>query len=132
MFQVEDRRVPKSPGLTLLTGATGYVGGRLLSLLERQKIHVRCLTRRPEALEDRRSPTTDVVAGDVLYDPAPQNFPERPLSGQGNTPYEHFQTLTTGNHGLDPKGIAARQQSQTFQPLVLRILKLLLTENNLE
>ena len=66
MFQVEDRRVPESPGLTLLTGATGYVGGRLLLLLQQENVHVRCLTRRPEALQDRRSPTTEIVAGDVL------------------------------------------------------------------
>ncbi|MEI6540398.1 MAG: NAD(P)H-binding protein, partial [Planctomycetota bacterium] len=51
---------------TLLTGATGYVGGRLLTLLQQQKVQVRCLTRRPEALEDRRSATTEIVAGDVL------------------------------------------------------------------
>jgi FlaA1/EpsC-like NDP-sugar epimerase len=40
-------------GLTsvLVTGATGYVGGRLLRRLEAQGRHrVRCLTRRPEAL----------------------------------------------------------------------------------
>jgi nucleoside-diphosphate-sugar epimerase len=48
-------------GLTLLTGATGYVGGRLLSLLQRQNVNVRCLTRRPEALEDRLSPTTEII-----------------------------------------------------------------------
>ena len=53
-------------GRTLLTGATGYVGGRLLLLLQQQNGHVRCLTRRPEALEDRRSPTTEITAGDVL------------------------------------------------------------------
>lgn len=52
--------------LILLTGATGYVGGRLLSLLQRNHVQVRCLTRRPEALEDRRSPTTEIVPGDVL------------------------------------------------------------------
>ena len=63
---MEDRPAPETSELILLTGATGYVGGRLLSLLARQKIRVRCLTRRPEALEDRRSATTDVVAGDVL------------------------------------------------------------------
>ena len=34
----------------LLTGATGYVGGRLLPLLEREGHRVRCLTRRPENL----------------------------------------------------------------------------------
>jgi len=52
--------------LILLTGATGYVGGRLLSLLQNQNIPVRCLTRRPEALDDRRSATTEIVSGDVL------------------------------------------------------------------
>ena len=50
----------------LLTGATGYVGGRLLSKLEQRGVHVRCLTRRPEALRERVSPTTEVVGGDVF------------------------------------------------------------------
>lgn len=54
------------PGLVLLTGATGYVGGRLLSELQRRGIRVRCLTRRPEALNDRSNATTEIVAGDVL------------------------------------------------------------------
>lgn len=57
------------PGLILLTGATGYVGGRLLTLLQKRNMAVRCLTRRPEALQDRRSETAEIVAGDVL-DPA--------------------------------------------------------------
>ncbi len=50
----------------LLTGATGYVGGRLLPLLEARGLTVRCLARRPENLQDRRGPHTEVVAGDVL------------------------------------------------------------------
>ncbi|MCY2963732.1 MAG: SDR family oxidoreductase [Planctomycetota bacterium] len=53
-------------GIVLLTGATGYVGGRLLALLERRGKRVRCLTRRPESLTSRVAPTTDVVAGDLL------------------------------------------------------------------
>jgi uncharacterized protein YbjT (DUF2867 family) len=52
--------------LVLMTGATGYVGGRLLSRLEGAGIRVRCLTRRPEALKERCSATTEVLAGDVL------------------------------------------------------------------
>jgi len=55
-------------GLILLTGATGYVGGRLLSLLQEQGIPVRCVTRRPEALRNRINATTEVVQGDV-FDP---------------------------------------------------------------
>ena len=54
------------PGLILLTGATGYVGGRLLTLLQQRGHRVRCLTRRPEALAARENPTTEVVRGDVL------------------------------------------------------------------
>ncbi|MEA3246988.1 MAG: SDR family oxidoreductase [Gemmatimonadota bacterium] len=50
----------------LLTGATGYVGGRLLSRLEALGHRVRCLARRPEALAGRVGPGTEVVRGDVL------------------------------------------------------------------
>ena len=51
---------------TLLTGATGYVGGRLLSRLEEAGRPVRCLARRPEALRGRVAESTEVVQGDVL------------------------------------------------------------------
>jgi uncharacterized protein YbjT (DUF2867 family) len=50
----------------LLTGATGYIGGRLLKLLEAEGHPVRCLTRRPEFLQDRIATGSEVVAGDVL------------------------------------------------------------------
>ncbi len=50
----------------LLTGATGYVGGRLLPLLESQGYQVRCLTRRPDSLEGVVSDGTEIVCGDVL------------------------------------------------------------------
>ena len=53
-------------GLILLTGATGYVGGRLLSLLQQHCNLVRCMTRRPEAIRDRVTATTEVVQGDVF------------------------------------------------------------------
>ncbi|HET9512369.1 MAG TPA: DUF2867 domain-containing protein [Gemmatimonadales bacterium] len=54
------------PVPVLLTGATGYVGGRLLQRLERKGIPVRCLARRPEFLRSRAAPATEVVAGDVM------------------------------------------------------------------
>ncbi len=57
---------PRSNELILLTGATGYVGGRLLPLLEQRGYRVRCLTRCPESLSCRVSATTEVIAGDVL------------------------------------------------------------------
>lgn len=53
-------------GRVLLTGATGYIGGRLLHRLEASGRPVRCLTRRPEALATRVADGTEVVAGDVL------------------------------------------------------------------
>ncbi|MBA2626610.1 MAG: NAD(P)H-binding protein, partial [Gemmatimonadales bacterium] len=52
--------------MILLTGATGYVGGRLLRALEHRGEPVRCLARRPDALRQKAAPTTEVVAGDVL------------------------------------------------------------------
>ncbi len=48
-----------------LTGATGYVGGRLLIAFEREGVPVVCLTRRPHALR-QTAPTTSVVVADVL------------------------------------------------------------------
>ncbi len=50
----------------LITGATGYVGGRLLKALERRGESVRCLTRHPENLTQRVAAATEVVRGDVL------------------------------------------------------------------
>ncbi len=50
----------------LLTGATGYVGGRLLKALESRGRPVRCMARRPEFLKPRVAPSTEVVAGDAL------------------------------------------------------------------
>ena len=52
-------------GRVLLTGATGYIGGRLLRLLEDRGEPVRCLVRRPEALGDDHR-TVEIVQGDVL------------------------------------------------------------------
>jgi uncharacterized protein YbjT (DUF2867 family) len=54
----------------LLTGASGYVGGRLLKLLENQGCRVRCLARRPAVLKAKAGPSTEVVAGDVLDRPS--------------------------------------------------------------
>jgi len=53
----------------LITGATGYIGGRLLAEFERMGTPVRCLARNPDALRPRVGMTTEVARGDVL-DPA--------------------------------------------------------------
>ena len=49
----------------LLTGATGYIGGRLLRSLEADSYPVRCLIRRPEVLSPHAA-TTEAVRGDLL------------------------------------------------------------------
>lgn len=49
----------------LLTGASGYVGGRLLHVLENRGYRVRCLARKPEWLASRVGNRTEVVHGDV-------------------------------------------------------------------
>lgn len=52
--------------MILLTGATGYVGGRLLRRLERDGLSIRCLCRDPETLRERVASTTELVRGDLL------------------------------------------------------------------
>src|SRR3954467_13996692 len=49
----------------LLTGATGYIGGRLLRRFEQRGRSVRCLVRTPARLGPTRS-TTEIVQGDCL------------------------------------------------------------------
>lgn len=55
--------------IVLLTGASGYVGGRLLKALQKKGVGVRCFARRPEYLRSRAVAGTEIVRGDVL-DPA--------------------------------------------------------------
>lgn len=58
-----------STPLRLVTGATGYIGGRLLRALHERGELVRCMARHPENLRPRVPVDVEVVAGDVL-DPA--------------------------------------------------------------
>jgi uncharacterized protein YbjT (DUF2867 family) len=52
--------------LVLVTGATGYVGGRLLAPLLSRGHRVRCLARRPREARRRLPAGVDIVGGDVL------------------------------------------------------------------
>lgn len=56
---------PQQP-LVLLTGATGYVGGRLLRALEAAGHHVRCVARKPEYLKPKTGAQTEVLQADLL------------------------------------------------------------------
>jgi len=55
--------------LILVTGATGYIGGRLVPRLLAAGRRVRCLSRNPERLAGRPWPGAELVKGDVS-DPA--------------------------------------------------------------
>jgi uncharacterized protein YbjT (DUF2867 family) len=65
-----DTFVPNPEHVILLTGATGYVGGRLLRALEAGDFRVRCLARRPEFLHPKVAESTQVVKGDVADQPS--------------------------------------------------------------
>ena len=54
----------------LLTGATGYVGNRLLPLLEQRNVRVRCLARTPDKVRTKVADSTEIVQGDVLDRPS--------------------------------------------------------------
>jgi nucleoside-diphosphate-sugar epimerase len=53
----------------LVTGAPGYIGVRLLSLLTADGWRVRCLARQPENLLPRVPPGIEVEHGDLLEAP---------------------------------------------------------------
>jgi len=50
----------------LVTGASGYVGGRLVPELVRKGYQVRCMVRNPKVLKARNWPNIEIVQGDVL------------------------------------------------------------------
>jgi uncharacterized protein YbjT (DUF2867 family) len=50
----------------LLTGASGYIGGKLAPPLAQQGVSVRCLVRNPDKLRTLATGSTEVVQGDVL------------------------------------------------------------------
>jgi uncharacterized protein YbjT (DUF2867 family) len=65
-FRAARRATVSAGGRILLTGASGYVGGRLLPRLEAKGLPVRCLARRPEYLRSRVRESTEVVGADLL------------------------------------------------------------------
>lgn len=89
----------------LLTGATGYVGGRLLKALEQAGYSVRCLARRPDFLRPRVAALTEIVAGDVL---APESLSQA-LQGI-DTAYYLVHSMSSGGSFEDED----RQAAQNF------------------
>ncbi len=50
----------------LITGATGYIGGRLLKSLEDSEHDLSCLVRKPEHLKSKVSDQVKIIKGNVL------------------------------------------------------------------
>ncbi len=50
----------------MVTGATGYVGGRLLHRLEQEGLGITCLARHPQVLAPRVHGATRIVEGDLV------------------------------------------------------------------
>ena len=83
--------LPASP-LALVTGATGYIGGRLVPQLLAAGFHVRVVARRPQNLSDREwYDRVDVVQGDA----ADADSLARALSGV-DVAYYLIHSLGTG------------------------------------
>ena len=58
-----------TPRTILVTGASGYIGGRLVPRLLEAGFRVRCLARDPARLEGRPwLGRVEVIAGDCLHD----------------------------------------------------------------
>lgn len=106
--------------LVLLTGATGYIGGRLLPLMERRGFSLRCLARRPEHLRPRVASTTEVVAGDVL---APETLPAA-FEGVDTAYYLIHSMGTARDFERDDRQAAANFAAAARQAGVRRIIYL--------
>jgi len=65
-MQEFDARRKDQNGFVFLTGATGYIGSRLLARLKEREVKVRCLARTPDDLKQETDSITEVVEGDVL------------------------------------------------------------------
>lgn len=89
--------------LIFIAGATGYIGGRLLTFLETKGYQVRCLARRPEYLRSRISSGTQVVPGDVF---APETL-DAALSGVDQA-YYLVHSMGSGDSFEERDRIGAR------------------------
>jgi uncharacterized protein YbjT (DUF2867 family) len=109
-----------SPATILLTGATGYVGGRLLRAFEAQGVAVRCATRRPEYLRGQTGPGTEVVACDLG---TPDDL-RRCLEGIETAYYLAHSMGATGSFEAEDRTVAAAFARAAREAGVRRIIYL--------
>ena len=106
------------PPLILLTGATGYVGGRLLSALEAKGCRLRLLARRPEFLRSRVGPSTEVVPGDLLD----RNSLDGAMAGAAMAYYLVHSMASGGSFAEEDRRAAANFAAAARQARVRRIV----------
>ena len=104
----------------LLTGSTGYIGGRLLRRLEADACAVRCLVRRPEVLRPQAEDTTEVVQGDLLK---PETLPEA-MRGISTAVYLVHSMASAGDYADQDRRAAKAFSSAARQAGVERIVYL--------
>ncbi|MGW8266816.1 MAG: NAD(P)H-binding protein [Longimicrobiales bacterium] len=105
---------PDTP-IVLLTGATGYVGGHLLPLLQAEGFPVRCLARDPERLRGLVSGSTDVVEGDLLR---AESLP--PALDGVDTAFYLVHSMGSGAGFEEADRVAARNFAQAAQEAGVR------------
>jgi uncharacterized protein YbjT (DUF2867 family) len=60
------RANPEPSPPILVAGASGYIGGRLVPVLERRGGRIRCMARKPNAIREKFGTGVEAVEGDVL------------------------------------------------------------------
>jgi uncharacterized protein YbjT (DUF2867 family)/uncharacterized membrane protein (DUF2068 family) len=100
--------------LILLTGATGYIGGRLLSALQESDSRVRCIARHPEHLQTQHS-KAEIVHADCL-DPSSL----RPAMAGVHTAYYLVHSMGSSAQFEEADRLAARNFSEAARPAGVR------------
>tara|TARA_A100001037_G_scaffold306223_1_gene350023 strand:- start:418 stop:1905 length:1488 start_codon:yes stop_codon:yes gene_type:complete len=64
---VKNKRIQKNgKPIVLITGATGYIGGRLMTVIDGSKYKVRCFVRNPDYIQKKSIEGGEIVQGDIL------------------------------------------------------------------